>query len=63
MEVKYRQFFENLKYQLANGLVTYDEAKIIAQPMIDELNAKRQEIAKKHGKRKTYNLNFIGLIR
>lgn len=53
---------ENIKAELINGIISYDDAKAKAQPVIDELNRKAREIAKKYGK-KHHNFTFAGLMR
>jgi hypothetical protein len=50
MEAKYQQFFFDLRGKLLSGLLSYDEAKNLARPILDEMNIKGAMIAKKHGK-------------
>lgn len=40
-----------IRKQMLSGQITYDEAKEQAAPIIEAINAKAKEIAKKHGKR------------
>ena len=58
----YRKQIEQIKCNLFIGAITYDEAKKQAQPIIDEMNAKGLEIAKKHN-RKFRPFTFTGLMR
>lgn len=44
------------------GLITYDQAKKIAQPIIDEMNEKAREVAEKYGQ-KHRNFTFSALMR
>lgn len=57
-----RQVIENIKKNLHLGTIDYDFAKVMAQPIIDEMNEDITKIAKKHGK-PAYKLTFIGLMR
>jgi hypothetical protein len=50
METIYQKFFFDLRGKLLSGLVSYDEAKSLAKPILDEMNIKGAMIAKKHGK-------------
>ena len=53
---------EAIKKCLANGFITYEEASILAEPIIERMNEKAKEIAKKH--RKTFiPFQFSKLIR
>jgi hypothetical protein len=47
----YKQFFFDLRGKLLTGQITYDEAIELAKPVLDEMNAKGEMIAKKHGKK------------
>lgn len=57
-----RTKIEDIKMRLKTNQITYDEAKIEAEPVIDEINKIGAEVAKKFGK-KPIKLNFIGLMR
>lgn len=46
-----RKKLYEIKMKLISGIISYDEAKKMALPFIDSLNAKGREIAKKHGRR------------
>lgn len=52
----------DIRGRLLVGIISYDEAKAEAQPIIDDLNKKGQDIAKKHNKR-FYGLTFSGIMR
>lgn len=44
------------------GKITRDEAKLLAEPVLDRINLRAVEIAKQHGKR-PFRLDFINAIR
>lgn len=44
------------------GLVTYDEAKRLMEPVLEDINTKGAEIAKKYNKRPR-PITFAGLMR
>jgi hypothetical protein len=50
MNTIYQQFFFDLRGKLVTGQISYDEAKNIAKPILDEMNIKAKAIARKHGK-------------
>ena len=50
MKATYQQFFFDLRGKLITGQVTYDEAKELAKPILEEMNIQGAMIAKKHGK-------------
>jgi hypothetical protein len=62
METTYRQFFFDLRGKLLTGMVTYDQAIEIAQPVLNEMNAKGEMIAKKHGK-KYRKISYVSVLR
>lgn len=43
-----REKIRNIRMRMFAGEITYAEAKIEAQPIIDEINAKAKELAKKY---------------
>jgi hypothetical protein len=49
--MKEREELYTIKMKLLSGIISYDDAKIQAQPFIDLLNKKGKEIAKKHSRR------------
>jgi hypothetical protein len=51
---------ETIKYYLKRELISYDKAKELAKPIIDEMNRRGELIAKKHGKR-FKRFTFLGL--
>lgn len=51
-----------IKAMLMNKEITYDQAKKMAMPIIDMMNKKSEEVAKKHKMRPKY-FNFSGLMR
>ena len=58
----HRERLFDIRGRLIVGIITYDEAKKEAEPIINELNKKGQEIAKKH-KKQFHGLNFSGIMR
>ena len=57
-----REVINKLKLDLNLGRLTYAEAKEQAKPILDEINAKSRELAKKYG-RSHRNLTFEEIIR
>lgn len=58
----YRSQIEQLKFLLVTGRITYDEAKEMAEPIIEKMNERGKEIAKKHNQ-KFRPFTFTGLMR
>lgn len=57
-----RQDIEEIKIALACGFISYEEARVEAKPILDKINKKGREIAKKYGK-KYYPITFIEVMR
>lgn len=57
-----RKDIEEIKIALALGYISYDEAKIEAKPILDRINKKGKEIAKKYNKN-YYPVTFTEIIR
>lgn len=56
----YRNKLSTIKFELHHGIITYDEAKLKAQPVIDEMNSKASEIYKKYGKKfKKFTFSYL----
>lgn len=51
-----------IKYKLKIGVISYDEAKQRAAPLIYAMNEKSKEIAKRHGV-KPKKITFAGFMR
>lgn len=51
-----------IKISLALGYITYDEAKKEAKPIIERINKRGREIAKKYNKN-YYDLTFSEIMR
>ena len=49
--MNYKKILKEIKYKMQIGVITYYQAKEEAQPIIDEMNIKGKEIAKKYGQR------------
>lgn len=47
---------------MLKGIITYDQAEVEAQPIIEEMNRRGREIAKKYG-RKFTGFKFSEVIR
>lgn len=60
--MNFREQIEQIKIEMMYGHLTYDEAKAKAQPIIDEMNKKAREVAKRWNK-KHYNFTFPALMR
>jgi len=60
--VKNRDEIADIKRRYALGLITREQAKLEALPVIRRINTKGQQIAKKH-KVKYCPVDFINLIR
>ena len=53
---------KNIKMWLCQGAITYDQAKEMARPHIEDFNKKASAIAKKHGV-KPRQINFASFMR
>jgi hypothetical protein len=51
-----------IKYKLHRNMISYDEAKEKAAPLINELNIRASKVAKKHGK-KAVKFSFTKMMR
>lgn len=49
--IQNRERIEAIRAQLSHGLITYDDARQQAEPIIAAINAKAREIAKKYSQR------------
>ena len=64
METKYREQIMQIKTRLERSEISYDEAKVLAAPIIEEINKKARAIAKKYNKRLRYlNVSVCGFNR
>lgn len=57
-----RNNLDKIRHSLASGSISYDEAKIKAQPIIEVMNNKAKEVAKQFGK-KPIKFSFASLMR
>ncbi len=48
--IKNREAIEEIRNKLNYGLITYDEAKAQAEPVIARMNQRAREIAKNYGR-------------
>jgi hypothetical protein len=60
--MNYRQDIENIRGWLLQGLISYEDAFIMAKPIIDKMNKFSKEIAKKHNVRPR-KITFASLMR
>lgn len=58
----YRNQIKEIKMNLTLGVITYEQAKQQAEPIINEMNKRGKEIAKKHNQR-FKPFTFTGLMR
>ena len=59
---EYKDLLDVIRRDMMNGVLTYEEAKEKAQPIIDEMNDLARGIAKKYGK-KHQDFTFSKLMR
>lgn len=57
-----QETIKQLRADMAAGRLTYDQAKALAQPVIDAANEQAKLIAKKHGRR-PQKVTFSYLLR
>lgn len=58
--VDYRLKLAEIKLLFTTGQITYHQAKEKAQPIIDEMNSKGKEIAKKYNQRfKPFTFSYL----
>ena len=53
----------DIRRRYATGEISRNEAKQLAQPVLDSINLKQAEIAKKYGKKNYSKMDFISLMR
>ena len=58
-----REAIAHIKSLYLRGKISRDVAEALAEPVINRINKKQQEIAKKHGKRSYPKTTFVGLMR
>ena len=54
---------DDIKQRYLTGQITRQQAQQEAKPIIERINARQQEIARKHGKHNYPKTTFIGLMR
>lgn len=57
-----RDSIQNIRGRMLKGIITYDQAEVEAKPIIEEMNRRGREIAKKYG-RKFTGFKFSEVIR
>jgi hypothetical protein len=58
-----REAIAHIKSLYIRGKITREVAEALAEPVINRINKRQQEIAKKYGKRNYPKTTFIGLFR
>jgi len=61
-EVTNREKIFDIRGRLLTGIISYEQAKIEAMPVIKEMNIEAKDIADKHG-RKFSGFTFTSLMR
>jgi len=61
--VKNRAELGDIKKRYDTGEIDREEAKLLAKPVLDRVNIRSAEIAKKHGKKNYPKLGFISAMR
>lgn len=59
---EFKDIIDGIRRDLMSGVLTYDEAREKAQPVIDEMNRLARKIAAKYGK-KHQDFTFSKLMR
>ena len=60
INLKYKIKLDEINFLLIKGYISYEEAKQKAQPIIDEMNSKGKEIAKKYNQRfKPFTFSYL----
>lgn len=57
-----RAKMQDIRRRMLSAVITYEQAKAEAQPIIDEINARSAIIAKRHNQRPT-KLSFAAIMR
>lgn len=60
--VNNREAIADIRRRMLNGEISYAQAKVEAQPVIEAINVKAAELAKKYGKRAS-KVSFEGIMR
>jgi hypothetical protein len=58
-----REAIDRIKSLYLRGKISREVAEALATPVIERINKRQQEIAKKYGKRRYPKTTFIGLMR
>lgn len=58
-----RAAIAKIKKQYDSGQIDREEAKRLAQPILDRINKRSAEIAQKHGNANYYRLDFVSAMR
>jgi hypothetical protein len=58
-----REAIDRIKSLYLRGKINREVAEALARPVIERINKRQQEIAKKYGKKRYPRTTFIGLMR
>lgn len=58
-----REAIDHIKSLYLRGKISREVAEALAKPVIERINKRQQEIAKKYGRRNYPKTTFIGLMR
>ena len=58
-----REAVDHIKSLYIRGKITREVAEALAEPVINRINKRQQEIARKYGKKSYPRTTFIGLMR
>jgi hypothetical protein len=58
-----REAIDRIKSLYLRGKISREVAEALARPVIERINKRQQEIAKKYGKKRYPKTTFIGLMR
>lgn len=58
-----REAIAHIKSLYLRGKITREVAEALAEPVINRINKRQQEIAKKYGKKRYPKTTFIGIMR
>jgi polyhydroxyalkanoate synthesis regulator phasin len=61
--IKNREEIAEIKRKFKSGEISYDQAKAEMQPVLDRINAKSAEIAKKYNKKTVPKVSFAAIMR
>lgn len=57
-----REKIKDIRRRMVTGVISYEQAKLEAQPIINDINAKAKELAKKYNM-KASKVSFAAMMR